>query len=128
MAEILEGAMSRNSSDGQTGTFNERRLREIGTFDGMEGMCKEWSSKFKGAAKGVNLHEAIKAAEGKNDKIAYETLNEEQTELSAAICNLLMMLATGAAFTIHPSVSDENGLEMCRLTKRYNPWTPMRGL
>ncbi len=48
--------------------------------------------------------------------------DDDETEISAAVYNRLMMLATASAFTVHQSVINENGPEVWRrLTKRYNP-------
>ncbi len=75
------------------------------------------------------MYEALKTAEEQSQEIFAADLDDDEVEVAAAIYNRLMMLATGAAFTIHQSVADENGLEVWRrLNTRYNRQTPMRGL
>ena len=84
-------------------TLDERRFREIGSFDGTEEKWKEWSSKFKGVAKEVSLQmfEGLKHAEGSAEEIDPD---DQGMEISAAVDKRLMMLVTGSAFAIHQSV------------------------
>ena len=113
----------------------ERRFREVGCFDGTESKWKEWSSKFKGMVKEVEprLFDAMKWAETKHDEIddaeVEVQIEDSPQEWNASLHNRLMQLTSGPAFTVHQAVIGENGLEVWRrLTRRYNPLTPMRGL
>jgi hypothetical protein len=130
LQDVIE-KVGKGTGDKKPMTLDERRFREIGSFDGTEEKWKEWSSKFKGAVKEVSLQmfEGLKHAEGSAEELDPDDLDDQGTEIITAVYNRLMMLVTGSAFTIHLSVMHENGLEVWRrLTKRYNPKTPMRGL
>ena len=49
--------------------------------------------------------------------------------MTTMFCNRLIHHFKGAALTIHQGVVGENGLEVWRrLSRRYNPMTPMRGM
>ena len=64
------------------------------------------------------MFEGLKHAEGSAEEIDTDDLDDQGMEISAAVCNRLVMLVAGSAFTIHQSVMNENGLEVWRrLTK-----------
>ena len=128
----------RDSRDNVTGGLNERRFRDLGTFDGRDEDWKEWALKFRAIVKELdpNVYEALKWAEEQTDEIDEEDIetscgeNEgDGARYSTAVYNRLIHHLKGPPLMIHQSIGKENGLETWRvLAKRYNPMTPMRGL
>ena len=122
--------------DGGKEGLNERRFRELGTFDGNDDEWKEWALKFRATVKeaDVKVYEAMKWAEERSDEILEEEIantfgEDDGTRYATAVYNRLIHHLKGPPLTIHQSIVNENGLETWRvLTKRYNPMTPMRGL
>ena len=127
---------TREQDNERRGGLNERRFRELGTFDGKDEEWKEFALKFRANVKesNVKIYEAMKWAEAQTDEILEEVIADEFGEdagakYATAVYNRLIHHLKGPALTIHQGVVNENGLEAWRaLTKRYNPMTPMRGL
>ena len=123
---------AKNSGQG----LNERRFRELGTFDGKDEEWKEWALKFRAVVKeaDASIYNAMKWAEEQPDEITDNDISDEYGEddgvrFSTAVYNRLIHHLKGPPLMMHQAVSDENGLETWRvLSKRYNPMTPMRGI
>jgi hypothetical protein len=130
------GRGGHDQQEGQSRDLDERKFREVGRFNGEEDKWKEWSMKFKGITKEIDpeLFSMLKWSEEQQDEVtiedaALEFRGVDAEGYSTKVYNRLMQYLTGPAFTIHQSVADENGLETWRrLTRRFNPLTPMRGL
>ena len=126
------------AKDSATGGLNERRFRDLGTFDGKDEEWKEWALKFRAIVKELdpNVYEALKWAEEQTDEIDEEDIKTSCGEndgdgarYSTAVYNRLIHHLKGPPLMIHQSIVRESGLETWRvLAKRYNPMTPMRGL
>ena len=126
------------AKDHATGGLNERRFRDLGTFDGKDEDWKEWALKFRAIVKELdpNVYEALKWSEERTDEIDEEDIETSCGEndgdgarYSTAVYNRLIHHLKGPPLMIHQSIGRENGLETWRvLAKRYNPMTPMRGL
>ena len=127
---------TREQDNERRGGLDERRFRELGTFDGKDEEWKEFALKFRANVKesNVKIYEAMKWAEAQTDEILEDVIADEFGEdagakYATAVYNRLIHHLKGPALTIHQGVVNENGLEAWRaLTKRYNPTTPMRGL
>ncbi len=113
LQDVVE-KMNKTGGDKKPMSLDERRFREIGSFDGAEEKWREWSSKFKRAAKEVNLNmfEHPKRAEEATEEMDPDEFDDDETEISAAVYNRLMMLVTGSAFAIHQSVMNQNKLKV----------------
>ncbi len=85
LQDVIEN-VGTGGGDKKPMTLNDRRFREIGSFDGTEEKCKELSSKFKGAVKEVSLQmfEGLKQAEGS----AEELDPDDQGRRSAPRCTI----------------------------------------
>ena len=126
------------AKDTTVGGLNERRFRELGTFDGKDEEWKEWALKFRAIVKELdpNAYEALKWAEVQTDEIDEDDIETacgqkegDGARYSTVVYNRLIHHLKGPPLKIHQSIVKENGLETWRvLTKRYNPMTPMRGL
>ena len=127
---------TREQDGERKGGLNERRFRELGSFDGKDDEWKEFALKFRANAKEADakIYHALKWAEEQIDEILEDQIanyfgEDDGTKYATAVYNRLIHHLKGPALTIHQSVVHENGLEVWRaLTKRYNPMTPMRGL
>ena len=107
--------------------------QDIGRFDGKDEHWRVWSTQFMAVIKETDpeIYQVMKGVETALDPIedADLYLDDGAAEKTAAIYNRLVRLLDGAAFTLHQSVANENGLEVWRLlSQRYNPLTPVRGM
>ena len=136
MTTMMQGMMAQRAERAPKGGLDERKFREVGIFGGNEETWKEFALKFKATTKEANneLFEAMKWAEGEDQDIDDEALGlkfgeEEGEQMGVVLYNRLIHHLSGPALTIHQTVLEENGLEVWRrLSKRFNPMTPMRGL
>ena len=132
---LVDGMKTNQNSGVKTG-LDDRKYRDMGTFTGQENSWNEFALKFKATTKEANpqIFEAMKWAELQEDEINESSLDlkfdeGKGTEMATSLYNRLIKFLSGPALTVHQSVPDENGLEVWRrLSKRYNPMTPMRGL
>jgi hypothetical protein len=115
--------------------LDERKFRETGKFEGDENKWKEFALKFSAVVKEVDadIFDMMKWASEQDDEITDSDISDQSIEgeglkYSTMIYNRVMHHLTGAALSVHQSVEGENGFEVWRrLSKRYNPMTPMRG-
>jgi hypothetical protein len=115
--------------------LDDRKFKDLTSFEGVTEAWQEWSLKFKATVKEANLEtfNVMRWAEGEVVEITEDTLEEtfgdQGNTASAGIYGRLIHKLSGPAWTIHQSVADENGAEVWRkLSRRYNPRTPLRGL
>ena len=105
-------------------------LQRVEVFTG-EQAWRDWSFQFKSATKTANetAYTLIEAAEKEESEVDDDlTLNEAEKSLSAALFNILGTLVKGEPLQMLHT-SNFSGLEAWRkLSKRYSPTTPMRGM
>ena len=130
-----DGGGSGHGGHGGGRYLDERRFREVGKFEGDETRWKEFALKFKATIKEVSLdmYELLQWAEGRESDITETDIDveddEEGLKYSTQIYNRILHHLSGAPLVTHQAVGKENGLEVWRrLSSRYNPMTPMRGV
>ena len=129
-------AESGGGSDRRGEGLRERRFRELGNFSGSEEEWKEFGLKFCAVVKETEpeLFKAMRWAEAEENDISEDSIHgncdkEHAIRMTTMLYNRLVHHLKGAALTIHQGVVGENGLEVWRrLSRRYNPMTPMRGM
>lgn len=139
MTEVVNMIMKEQAAHGGNGRrdgLHERRFRDLGSFGGNEDEWKEFALKFRSVVKEVEwkVFEAMKWAEQEDTEITEGAVadkwgEDDGTQMSTMLYNRLIHHLKGPALTIHQTVIGENGLEVWRrLSRRYNPMTPMRGM
>ena len=129
-------AESGGGSDRRGEGLQERRFRDLGNFSGSEEEWKEFGLKFCAVVKETEpeLFKAMRWAEAEENDITEDSIQgnwdkEQAIRMTTMLYNRLIHHLKGAALTIHQGVVGENGLEVWRrLSRRYNPMTPMRGM
>ena len=135
MLNILQTmkAESGGGSDRRGEGFHERTFRELGNFSGSE-EWKEFGLKFCAVVKGTEpeLFKAMRWAEARENDATEDSIQgnwdeEQAVRMTTMLYNRLIHHLKGVALTTHQGVVGENGLEVWRrLSRRYNPMTPMR--
>ena len=127
-------AMMNNERKGrpaaQAQGINEKYYKRVESFTG-EQAWRDWSFQFKSATKTANeaAYHLIETAEKEEKEIDDAlSLTEEERSLSSGIFNILGTKVNGEHLQmLHTSGS--SGFEAWRkLSKRYGPTTPMRGM
>ena len=138
MTEVMNRLMGQaaHGGEGRRDGWQERRFRELGNFGGNEEEWKEFALKFRSVVKEMDLpvFEAMKWSESEDTEITEAAMadkwgEDDGIQMSAKLYNRLIHHLKGPALTIHQTVVGENGFEVWRrLSRRYNPMTPMRGM
>ena len=121
-------AESGGGSDRRGEGLWERRFRELGNFSGSEEEWEEFGLKFCAVVKETEpeLFKAMRWEEAEEKDITEDSIQdnwdkEQAFRMTTMLYNRLIHHLKGAALTIH------QGLEVWRrLSRRYNPMTPMR--
>ena len=115
--------------------LQERRFRELGNFSGSEEEWTEFGLKFCAVVKEyrAGIIQGHEVGGGQRRMTSPRTRSrgnwdeEHAIRMTTMLYNRLIRHLKGAALTIHQGVVGENGLEVWRrLSRRYNPMTPMR--
>ena len=110
--------------------IEDKFYKKIEMWSG-EGSWRDWSFQFKSSTKMAQQegHDLLEWAEKEEDIIDDEVdLSTEQTKVSTALFNILGTVVKGEALQILYN-SNFSGAEAWRkLSKRYSPTTPMRGM
>ena len=129
MHEIIK-QMQQGSAKPATSKIDDKYYKKMDTFNG-EASWRDWAFQFKSATKMAQQegYELLEWAEKEQDTIEDELdLKGASTEISSAIFSLLGTMVKGEPLQILYN-SNFSGVEAWRkLTKRYSPTTPMRGM
>ena len=128
MEAMLNNERGRSAAQAQG--INEKYCKRAESFNG-EQAWRGWSFQFKSTTKTANeaAYHEIETAEKEEKEIDdVLSLSEEEGSLSSGIFNILGTLVKGELLQMLHT-SGFSGLEAWRkLSKRYSPTTPMRGM
>ena len=126
----IQAMLTAEKSKTTTHGVDDKYYKRVEVFSG-EQAWRDWAFQFKSATKTANeaAYHLLEAAEKEESEIDDNlSLKDAEKSLSAAIFNILGTLVKGEPLQMLHT-SGFSGLEAWRkLSKRYSPTTPMRGM